>query len=79
VLKAAVLVEADRVAAAALDGALDPSVPSAQRSRAALALIDAVDPPMRSELEVSVPIDAEGVQAMGLDELRALAAQVRGD
>ena len=75
VLKAAVMVEAERVAAAALAG-IDPSVPPAQRSRAALALLDATDPLLQAELSLPLPSNPEGVEQMGLEELKALASQV---
>ena len=75
VLKGAVFAEAERVAAAALAG-IDPSVPPAQRSRAALALLDATDPLLQAELSLPLPSNPEGVEQMGLEELRALAEQV---
>jgi len=69
------MVEAERVAAAALAG-IDPSVPPAQRSRAALALLDATDPLLQAELSLPLPSNPEGVEQMGLEELKALASQV---
>ena len=76
VLRAAVFAEAERVAAAALDGALDPALSSASRSQAALRLIDAVDPPLRAELTMPLPTDPDGVSALSLSQLDALALQV---
>lgn len=77
VLKAMAFADAERVAAAALAGATDPSVPLAQRSRHALALIDAVEPLAQAELELTLPTNPEGVELLGLEELQALARQVR--
>ena len=57
-------------------GATDPTVPVAQRSRHALALIDAVDPPVQASLELTLPDTAEAVATLGLSELEALAKQV---
>jgi hypothetical protein len=75
VLKAAVFAEAERVAAAALAGIDADSVTA--RSKAALALLDAVDPqPKAAELTISEDLDAEGIASMGLAQLRALAQQV---
>ena len=69
-------VERERLVAAALSAALDPSVPTTQRSKAALELIREAEPQERASLEVDVPVDAEGVNALGIAELRALAEQV---
>jgi len=75
VLKAAVWADAERVAAAALAGIDAPSATA--RSKAALALLDAVDPqPKAAELTVTADLDAEGIASMGLEQLRALASQV---
>jgi hypothetical protein len=68
--------ERERVAAAALAGATDPSVPTAQRSRHALALIEAVDPLATASVELALPSDPDGVEQLGLVELKALAEQV---
>ena len=60
--------ERERVARAALDGALaDPKL--------ALRLIEVVDPPVQAELSVSIPTSVEEVGQLGLKELRALAEQ----
>lgn len=76
ILKAAVFADGDAVVRAALAGATDPSLPLAQRSRHALALIDAVDPPVQASLELTLPTDPDGVNQLGLAELEALAEQV---
>jgi hypothetical protein len=75
-LKAAVFVERERVVAAALAGATDPTVPLAQRSRHALALLDATDPLATASVELPLPDTPEGVAGLGLRELEALAEQV---
>ena len=77
-LKAAVIAEGERVVAAALAGATDPEASPAQRHRAALALLDAVDPQVQVSAEVSLPASPDEVGEMGLEELQALAAQVHG-
>jgi hypothetical protein len=74
VLKAAVFADAERVAAAALSG-IDAENP-ATRSKAALALLDAVDPQPKAELVITEDLDAEGIAGMGLAQLRALAERV---
>lgn len=62
------------MADAALDGINDPS-PS-KRASSALALLNAVEPVPKAQLSVDVPTDPDGVSALGLSELRALAEQV---
>jgi len=74
VLRAAVFAEAERVAAAALAGLEAENLTA--RSKAALALLDAVDPPVSAELSVDLPSDPSGVSSMGLEQLRALAERV---
>jgi len=69
--------EAERIAAAALAPLSDPEASSATRSKTALAILDAVDPPLKAELELSTPLDAEGISSLGLAQLRALASQVQ--
>jgi hypothetical protein len=76
VLKAMVFAEQERVAAAALDGAIDPALSPASRASHALKLIDAVDPQPKAVLDVPLPDTPEGVAGLGLAELRALAEQV---
>jgi hypothetical protein len=75
-LKASVFVERERVAAAALAPISDPSLSSVQRSKAALALIDAVDPPSRVEVEVPLPTTPDGVMALSLEELEHVAERL---
>ena len=75
VLKAAVFAEAERVASAALAG-LEAENPTA-RSKAALALLDAVDPlPKAAELVITDDLDAEGVAQLGTADLLALAERM---
>jgi hypothetical protein len=77
VLKAAAFGEAERLAAAALDGALNPALSPAQRSKAALAILDAVDPPLKAELTLDADtLNPEGVGSMGLRELQRLAESI---
>ena len=68
--------DAERVAAAALAGATDPTVPVAQRSRHALAILDAVDPLAVASVEVPLPTDPEGVRQLGLEELEQVAKRL---
>jgi hypothetical protein len=71
-----VFVERERVVAAALAPIHDPSASSALQSKTALALLDAVEPVERASLEVSMPLDEEGVNQLGLAELRALTQRM---
>lgn len=57
VLKAAVVVEAERLAGIALDAAFDPNQDSLKRGQHALTLIDAVDPQVRVSASVTTEID----------------------
>jgi hypothetical protein len=75
-LKAAVVAEAERIVAAALSPIGDDSLGSAAKQRAALALLDAADPMAQASLELPLPSNPEGVEQMGLEDLRALAQQV---
>jgi len=75
VLRAAVAAEAERVAAAALAPIHDRDLSSAARSKAALALLDAVDPPLQAAVEMTMPLDADGIAKLGLHQLRQLASQ----
>jgi len=70
-----VFVERERLVAAALDGALHPDVSATARSKAALDLIREAEPQERAEL--TMPLDAESIDKLGLAELRALASQVQ--
>jgi len=70
-----VIAEGERVAAAALDGALNPALSPAARSATALKLIDAVDPQAKLTATLTVPSDPEGVSALSLAELDQLALQ----
>ena len=74
-LRSAVFVERERLVAAALDGALDPELSAAQRSKTALELIREAEPQERATLDV--PLDAASIDKLGLAELRALASQVQ--
>jgi len=71
VLKALAFAEAERVAAAALAPIYDSDLSASARAKAALAVIDAVDPPMQASVEV--PFDAQGIEALSLSQLRQLA------
>jgi len=73
-LKARAFVEQERVVDAAFAGLDDPS-PS-KRASSALALLNAVEPQPKAALQVDVPTDPDGVSALGLSQLRALAEQV---
>jgi hypothetical protein len=73
-LKAATFAERERIVGAALAGLDDPS-PS-RRTSAALALLNAVEPQPKAALQVDIPTDPDGVSALGLSQLRALAEQV---
>jgi hypothetical protein len=76
-LKAAVHVERERVVAAALSPIGDPKLGSAAKQRAALALLDAVEPQPKAALDLPLDdLDPEGVAALGLRELRQLAERV---
>ena len=73
-LRARVWAARERVASAALAG-LDSESPSA-RSRSALALLDAVEPQPKAALSLPLPSNPEGVEGMGLAELRAVAERL---
>ena len=76
-LKAAVFVERERVVSAAMAPLRDPDAGSAAKQRAALALLDAVEPqPKAAELTLTAELDPEGIASMGLSELRLLAERV---
>ena len=75
-LKASVFAERERVVAAAMSPLSDPDASSSLRSKTALALLDAVDPPMQASVEV--PFDAQGIEALSLSQLRQLAQQAQG-
>ena len=64
-------VERERVVAAALAPIHDPSASSALQSKTALALLDAVEPVERASLEVSMPLDEEGVKTIKEDAHQA--------
>jgi len=74
-LKAAVWAHGERVAAAALDGALAPSVPPAVRAAHALKLIEAVEPTAQVSISTSLPTDPEGVASLSLSALLQLAEE----
>lgn len=65
--------ESEALGAAALQGALDPSLPIGERSRAALKIIDVVDPQQTMSVEAELPTDPEGVERLGLRELLGYA------
>jgi hypothetical protein len=71
-LKATAYVERERVVAAAMAPLRDLDTRPMDAHRAALALLDAVEPQARAELSVEVPTSAEQVGALGLEELRTL-------
>jgi hypothetical protein len=72
-LRALVFVERERIARAALApiGSSDPAL----AHRAALALLDAVEPHERVELVTQLPTDPAAIAGMGLEELERLEAQ----
>lgn len=74
-LKAAAFAHGEELAAAALDGAIDPAVPAAQRSRAALDLIREVEPTAQVTVSQSLPSDPEGVNELSLSALLSIAEQ----
>jgi hypothetical protein len=75
VLRQAVFVEAERVAAAALDGAIDPAVPLAARAKHALKLIETVEPTAQVSVSTSLPSTPEGVAELSLSQLLELAQE----
>jgi hypothetical protein len=60
---------------AAIAGALDSEVSPAQRAKHALAVIEAVDPPVEVSVSGQIPTSAADVDRMSLTELRALLEQ----
>ena len=75
-LAANVYAERERVVTAALAPIRDSDLGSAAKQRAALALLDAVEPQDRATLDVPLPHDADGIAALGAGDLRALARSV---
>jgi hypothetical protein len=75
VLKAAVHAESERLALAALDGALNSELSPAVRASHALKLIDAVDPLTQVSTLVELPDNAEGVESLSLSQLLCIAEQ----
>jgi hypothetical protein len=66
VLKAKAFAQRERLAEAALDGAL-------KDGRLALRVIEAVDPPVEASVSVAVPDNEEAIRRLSWSELLALA------
>lgn len=62
------MADAERLAAAAIDGAM-------KDGRLALQVIKEVDPSPQASISVSMPTSVEEVASLGLEELRALSEQ----
>jgi hypothetical protein len=76
VLKALVFAESERVASAALDGALAAELPADRRAAHALKLIDAVDPMAAvTATMTSLPSTPEGVDSLSLSQLLHIVEQ----
>lgn len=74
-LRAAVFADAERVAAAALDGAVAPEVPVQSRAAHALKLIELVEPTVRAEVSMALPSTPEGVAELSLSQLLSIAEE----
>jgi hypothetical protein len=68
---------AEEIAAALVDGPLDDrSLTAIERQRAVIATLDATHPLQQASLEIELPADADGVAAMGWQELQGLASRM---
>lgn len=74
-LKALVWTERERLAMAALDGAIDTSIPAQSRASHALKLLDAVDPLTQVSTQVELPTSPEGLESLSLSQLLSIAEQ----
>jgi hypothetical protein len=74
-LRAAAVVNAERLAGRAVGAALSAATPPAQAAKLCLDIIDAVDPKLSTVTTVTGDIDPEALQNMGFRELLSFAQQ----
>lgn len=73
----AALERVEEIAAALVDGPLDASdLTTLERQSAVLKMLDATFPLQQMTVEVELPSEAEGVQAMGWEDMQRLAARL---
>jgi hypothetical protein len=77
--RVAAALRADEIATALVDDVLDADLAPLARQQAVLRILDAVEPLQTMSVEVEVPTDQAGVQALGWVEMQALASQLLGD
>jgi len=70
------LSRAEEVAESLLSPLDDPELSSLKRQLAAVRILDAVAPHQTASLEVSLPLDPEGVEGLGWAEMQALAQRL---
>ena len=76
----AAAVRAEEIAQALVDDVLDDeSLSAMQRQAAVLRILDATEPLESLSLEVTLPSDAAEVEAMGWQDMQALAARLLDD
>lgn len=71
---------ADALASAIVDGPLDdPDLGTLGRQRAAISAVELLFPQVSASLEVELPEDEAGAQAMGWQDMQALASRLLAD
>jgi hypothetical protein len=73
------LERAEELARAIVEGPLDdPELASVERQLAAIRALDATYPQAQTSIEVELPADEAGIEAMGWQEMQQLAARLLG-
>jgi hypothetical protein len=67
---------ADEIATALVDDVLDADLAPLARQQAVLRILDAVEPLQSMSVEVEMPADAAGVEALSWQDMQALAARL---